>query len=115
MVLVGCGAWRRGAGGGRGARGGESGRDAPARRATHGGCVRAALPSRQLRAGAARSPGGREARLLRGHRRATLGRRRRARVQSLSRRDIADVSGRRLTALLTQHHAAAAVYRTTGR
>lgn len=105
-------AWRRGrgAGGGRGARGGERGRDARAVRApdrVRAECGRGT--------GAARAASGREGCLLCGHRRARLGRRRRARVQPLSRGHLADVLGCRLAALSTQHHAAATLHRATRR
>lgn len=117
-MLVGGVAWRGGAGGGGVAGCGEA-RDA---RAPVGGvrgvvcvvrvvCVRAAGGGGR----AARAAGGRAHRLLRGHRRTALGRRRGAGVQPHARRPVSHVPGRRLPAASAQHHAAAAVHRAARR
>lgn len=109
--------WRGGAGGGRVAGGGEG---CDARAPGRGGGVRGLVcVVRVRRAGGlgrpARAAGGRALRLLRGHRRAALGRRRGARVQPLARRPVAFVPGRRLPTPSAQHHAAAAIHRAARR
>lgn len=110
MVLVG---WR-GVGGG-GARGGEAraGRDARAR--VGGGCRAVRVRGAGNAARPARVAGGRARRLLRGHRRAAHGRRRRARLQQVPGRDLADVPCRRLSTLPAQYHAAATLHRAARR
>lgn len=110
MVLGQRVAWRRGAGGGRCAHGGEGGRDARGVRASD-----RVAPHSGGSAGVARPAGGREGRLLRGHRRACLGRRRRARVQPHPRRHLEDLLGGRLTSLSAQHHAAASIHQAARR
>lgn len=118
MVLAGRWVWRRDAGGGRGVGGGEAGaggRDAWAHVGAMRGVVRVRGPRGGCGSRAARAAGGRSLRLLRGHRRATLGRRRRARLQPLAGGDLADVPRRRLPALPAQHHSAAALHRATRR
>lgn len=124
MVLVGRRVWRRGAGGGRGAGDGEAGaRVRDARTPVGGGGVRGVVCVVHVRGarGDERGPratgpaSGRAHRVLRGHRRAALGRRRRASVQPLARRHLSHVPGRRLPTPSAQHLAAAAVHRAARR
>lgn len=114
-MLVGRVVWRGGAGGGGVVGGGEI-RDA---RAPLGG-VRSVVCVVRMRGvggvgGAARAASRRAHRLLRGHRRTALGRRRGAGVQPFARRPVSHIPGRRLPAPSAQHHAAAAVYRAARR
>lgn len=114
MVLGGCWVWRRGAGGGRGA-GGAGGRDARARV----DAVRLVVRMRGARHGrgprAARSASGHARRLLRGHRRAAVGRRRRARLQPLAGGDLAHVPRWRQPTLPAQYHTATSLHRAARR
>lgn len=123
MVLVGLWVWRgamRGAGGGLGA-GGEAGRGRDAR--APGGGVRGVVCVVRVRGagGHARWPrtarvaSGRAHRLLRGHRRSAVGRRRRAGLQPIARRHLSHVPCRRLSALSAKHHPSAALHRAARR
>lgn len=64
---------------------------------------------------ATRATSGCAHRLLRGHRRAALSRRRRASLQPFTRRYLTHVSRWRLSILSAQHHTAAAIHRTARR
>lgn len=99
----------RGAGGGR--RRGEGGRCDARARGAHAGRAGASVG----RARATRATGGRAHRILLGDRRAALGRKRGTRLQSHHQRRVANLPGRRLSALSTQYHVTAVVHRTSRR
>lgn len=117
------GAWRAGGGEGGAGRGrGEGARRHARGRAALGrvGRVPRVRRARHPRAGRggprAPSPPGRLALgLLRGHRRTALGRRRRARLQSLLGGDLADLPRWRLPTPPAQHHSSTTLHRATRR
>lgn len=104
-MVVGRRGWRAAAGGRR-----RGDRDARARGA-RAGRAGAGVGG----AGAARAAGGRAHRLLRGDRRAALGRRRGGRLQPHSRGRVPDLPGRRLSAVSAQYHVTTVVYRASRR
>lgn len=119
MVLRGCEVWRRGVGGGRGACVGEIGarRDAVGalRSMVHlCGLVRG-VRGDHCWSRAPRATSGRARRFLLRHRCASLGLRRRARVQPISRGSCTDAPGRRLPALPAQHFTTPPLHRVARR